>query len=255
MGVNRLALAALCLLTAVRCGGENEPSVMSGSSTTGGSGTTAPPSGTTAGTGAGQSGSGGTTPSSTGGSPSGSGGSTATAGSGNASGGMSAAAGSGESSDDAGSMAGMMSDMFSPLCEAVPPTAAGEAPTKGGACTAEDTQLCYKTCGPQSIGFKSETCTNGAYVEQSGCTFTNMDYACFKIPEMIDASCPMTAPQSGMPCEVAECTLCNAGGNYLDSKGESKTGYCVCPVAGASGSRKWSCASTTAWPCPSGRGC
>ena len=48
---------------------------------------------------------------------------------------------------------------------------AGEAPTKGGVCTPSDTQLCYKTCGPLSIGFKSETCTGGVYVEQSGCSF------------------------------------------------------------------------------------
>jgi hypothetical protein len=145
--------------------------------------------------------------------------------------------------------------MFSPLCSAVPMTAAGEAPTKGGACTADDPQLCYKTCGPQSIGFKSETCTNGAYAEQSGCSFPDGDYACFKIPTMMDASCPTMAPQATMPCEVAECTLCNVGGNYLDSSGASKAGYCVCPAPGASGSRKWSCASTTAWPCPAGKGC
>jgi hypothetical protein len=34
-----------------------------------------------------------------------------------------------------------------------------------------------------------------------------------------------------------------------------KTGYCVCPMPGASGTSKWSCASTTAWPCPTGKGC
>src|SRR6185503_21121380 len=80
---------------------------------------------------------------------------------------------------------------FSPLCSAVPPTAAGGEPTKGGVCTAADTQLCYKTCGPQSIGFKSETCTGGLYVEQSGCSFrAGMDYSCYKIPATISAACP-----------------------------------------------------------------
>jgi len=137
----------------------------------------------------------------------------------------------------------------------VPPTAAGQPPAKGGACTADDPQLCYKTCGPQSIGFKSETCTNGAYVEQSGCSFPDADYACFKIPATVDASCPTMTPQATMPCEVAMCTPCSVGGSYLDSGGASKTGYCVCPMAGAAGTRKWSCASTTAWPCPTGRGC
>ena len=68
-------------------------------------------------------------------------------------------------------------------------------------------------------------------------------------------ACPTTVPQATMPCEVAMCVLCNVGGNYLDSGGASKAGYCVCPMAGAAGSRKWSCASTTAWPCPLGQGC
>ena len=71
----------------------------------------------------------------------------------------------------------------------------------------------------------------------------------------VDASCPATAPQASQPCDVKECTLCNVGGNYLDSTGASKVGYCVCPPAGGSGTRKWSCASATAWPCPSGQGC
>jgi hypothetical protein len=26
-------------------------------------------------------------------------------------------------------------------------------------------------------------------------------------------------------------------------------------MPGASGTSKWSCASTTAWPCPTGKGC
>jgi hypothetical protein len=151
-------------------------------------------------------------------------------------------------------MAAASSGMFSPLCSDVPPTASG-APAKGGACTASDSQLCYKTCGPQSVGFKSETCTNGAYVEQSGCSFPDGDYACYKIPTTVDPSCPTTPPQATKPCEVAMCTPCNAGGNYLDSSGASKMGYCVCPMAGDSGMRNWSCASATAWPCPLGKGC
>ena len=144
---------------------------------------------------------------------------------------------------------------FSPLCSAVPVTMAGEAPTKGGVCTAADTQLCYKTCGPLSIGFKSETCTGGLYVEQSGCSFPDMDYACYKIPGTISVTCPESVPQASQACTVEPCTLCNVSGMYLDSGGASKEGYCVCPMAGSSGSRKWSCASSTAWPCPMGKGC
>jgi hypothetical protein len=180
-------------------------------------------------------GSGGATTSSTGGAP-------ATTGSG------------GDPGSSAGGTTG--GGTFAPVCTGVPVTAAGVAPTKGGACTATDSQLCYKTCGPQSIGFKSETCTGGIYAEQSGCSFeTSMDYSCYKIPASVSATCPATAPQASQPCTVAPCTPCNVAGNYLDSSGAAKAGYCVCPAPGASGASKWSCASATAWPCPAGQGC
>jgi hypothetical protein len=148
---------------------------------------------------------------------------------------------------------------FMPLCAGLT-TAAGPAPTKAGACTADDPQICYKTCGPQSSGFKSETCSAGAYAEQSGCAFPpELDATCFKLPTTQDASCPATPPQASTECTVAPCTLCNGGGGptgtYLDSKGASKAGYCVCPAPGASGTSKWSCASTDAWPCPGAKGC
>jgi hypothetical protein len=133
-------------------------------------------------------------------------------------------------------------------------------PTKAGACTAADPQLCYKTCGPASSGFKSETCSAGMYAEQSGCTFPDsLDAACYKLPAAQDASCPTTAPMASTECTVAPCTLCNGGGGptgtYLDSKGAAKIGYCICPAPGASGTSKWSCASTDAWPCPGAKGC
>lgn len=133
-------------------------------------------------------------------------------------------------------------------------TAAGAAPTKGGACTDADPKLCYKTCGPESKGFKSETCTSGAYAEQSGCSFPAGDYSCYKIPTAVDPSCPTTAPQASTACTVAPCVLCGGSTGYLDSSGASKTGFCVCPTS-ASGTNKWSCAATTAWPCPAGNGC
>jgi hypothetical protein len=147
---------------------------------------------------------------------------------------------------------------FQPLCASLT-TAAGAAPTKGGTCTAADPQLCYKTCGPESKGFKSETCTasatGSAYVEQSGCTFpTGADYSCYKIPAVLSASCPTTTPQASTACSVAACTVCNVAGNYLDSGSVSKVGNCVCP-ASVAGTSKWSCASSTAWPCPGGQGC
>jgi hypothetical protein len=222
-------LAGALAFQAAGCGSSNEPST-AGSGGTGGAST---------GTGGATTGTGGTTTTGSGGT----GGSTTGSGGGGA-GGTSGAGGAGGGGN------------FSPLCSAVPVTAAGEAPTKGGVCTASDSQLCYKTCGPLSIGFKSETCVGGLYVEQSGCSFVaDQDYACYKIPAPVSATCPTTVPQASLACTVAECTPCNVGGMYLDSGGASKEGFCVCPMAGSSGSRKWSCASSTAWPCPAGKGC
>ena len=144
---------------------------------------------------------------------------------------------------------------FSPLCSAVQ-TAAGVSPTKGGVCTAADPQLCYKGCGPENTGFKSETCTTGAYAEQSGCSFkADQDFACYKIPATPDAACPTTTIVASTPCTVAPCTACtDATKHYFDSQMNLKTGYCVCPTS-ATGTSKWSCASDTAWPCPTGKGC
>lgn len=92
--------------------------------------------------------------------------------------------------------------------------------------------------GPESKGFKSETCTASAYAEQSGCSFAAGDYSCYKIPAAADANCPPTAPQASSACTVAACVVCGGTTGYLDSSGASKTGYCVCPASG-----KWSCAS------------
>jgi hypothetical protein len=64
----------------------------------------------------------------------------------------------------------------------------------------------------------------------------------------------------GMSCDVPPCTLCNSlqgavGGQYLDSSGAGKVGWCVCNPPNANGQRTWSCAADTAWPCPLGAGC
>jgi hypothetical protein len=135
-----------------------------------------------------------------------------------------------------------------PICGS---TGAGTAIAKSVACTASDPQLCYKTCGPASIGVKSETCTTGAYMEMSGCSFDpGMNYSCYKIPTALDASCPTTIPQAGQACTVATCVVCDVGGMYLDTSSMMKTGYCVCQASG-----KWTCAATNAWPCPGGTGC
>ena len=149
---------------------------------------------------------------------------------------------------------GTTATSFQPLCSGLT-TAAGGAPSKGGACSSTDPQLCYKTCGPESKGFKSETCTSGSYAEQSGCTFPAGDYSCYKIPGTVDPTCPTTAPQASQACTVAKCVICAGTTGYLDSTGASKTGYCVCPQDSDGNPTKWSCASTTAWPCPSANGC
>jgi hypothetical protein len=152
--------------------------------------------------------------------------------------------------------------MFSPLCSAVPMTAAGAAPTKGGACTAMDPQLCYKTCGPEKSGVKSLTCAaDGTYAEMSGCTFDpTRDFSCYSIPEVATTICPNETPQASQTCDVPSCMPCNstfglAGGQYFDSGGAAKVGWCVCQAPNAAGVRTWSCASDTAWPCPLGAGC
>lgn len=133
-------------------------------------------------------------------------------------------------------------------------TEAGLEAKKGTACTETDVQLCWRTCGPNSVGWKSETCTAGAYVE-GDCQFPAGDYSCYAIPAAVDATCPATAPQATMECTVAECTPCNTNGEYLDSSGAVKVGYCVCGAPDNEGLRKWTCASDTAWPCPAGEGC
>jgi len=132
-------------------------------------------------------------------------------------------------------------------------TAAGPTPTKGGPCTSTDPALCYKTCGPEASGFKSETCVAGIYAEQSGCYFPpDLDYSCYRIPAVLDPSCPATL-QASTPCTVAPCTVCDVSGEYLDTTGAIQVGYCVC--AGNAGITKWSCAHATAWPCPANKGC
>jgi hypothetical protein len=142
-----------------------------------------------------------------------------------------------------------------PSCD-VTRTSAGAEIKKGVACTDQDPQLCWRTCGPGSVGWKSETCVAGSYAE-GDCQFpVDGDYSCYAIPDAIDAEvCPSDVPQATEACDVPECTLCNLGGEYLDSGGSVKMGYCVCNPPNADGARSWTCASDTAWPCPLGNGC
>ena len=81
-------------------------------------------------------------------------------------------------------------------------------------------------------------------------------YECYAIPDELNADCPTDeTPQASVECDVPECNPCNVDDQYLTSSGEAKVGYCVCQPANSEGTRTWSCASGTAWPCPLGQGC
>jgi hypothetical protein len=141
-------------------------------------------------------------------------------------------------------------------------TGAGVAIAKGIACTATDTQLCTKTCGPEKQGTKTETCSGGSYVEGSNCSFPPANnYMCYALPATADPGCPTDptmAPEASQPCTIPDCVVCGGTAaaqttGYKDSTGAAKVGYCVCQSGAASPT--WSCASNTAWPCPGNTGC
>ena len=135
-------------------------------------------------------------------------------------------------------------------------------PISHGGCTSLDPLSCYKTCGPEKTGTKSQTCQNGNYVDTTACTFDpSKDYSCYAIPSVANGVCPAgVAPQGSEACDVDHCVLCNSaggllGGLYTDSSGAPHTGYCTCQPPNAQGLRTWTCAGETAWPCPAGAGC
>jgi hypothetical protein len=132
---------------------------------------------------------------------------------------------------------------------------------QGGACTATDQQFCYKPCGPEGAGVRSETCrSSGLYAEMDGCSYDpTRDYSCYRIPVEPDAACA-GAPQAGTPCDLPACRPCNsrggiARGEYFSAAGAATTGWCVCEAPDAAGKRTWSCANAPTWPCPLGSGC
>lgn len=130
-----------------------------------------------------------------------------------------------------------------------------------------DVPFCYRACGPENVGVQSETCQtsgqlNGVYLQMSGCAFDPArDFSCYKIPTAANAVCAIgVTPEASKPCDVPHCTLCNSlqgltGGQFLDTTGAPKVGWCVCREPNSVGQRTWSCGSDTSWPCPLGRGC
>ncbi len=127
--------------------------------------------------------------------------------------------------------------------------------TKAAVCSDTDPQVCTKTCGPEKVGLKTETCLSGVYVE-GACQFDPArDYSCYKIPATEDPACPTTLPQAGAACTITDCVVSGGASGYLDSTGAMKLGYCVCQASATAPPPTWSCATTTAWPCPLGNGC
>jgi hypothetical protein len=135
--------------------------------------------------------------------------------------------------------------VFSPSCPNLKIAADGGA----AACSPSDPQLCSETCGPRSLGQRTETCACGAYVP-GDCQFPAGDYSCFKIPNVTPAECPTVAPQDGQPCAIADCIVCGEDTGFLGSSGAPERGYCVCDAT----TRSWTCGHG-GWPCPGGTGC
>jgi hypothetical protein len=132
---------------------------------------------------------------------------------------------------------------------------------QGGACTPMDQQFCYKPCGPEMKGVRSETCrSSGLYAEMDGCSYDpTRDYACYRIPVEPDSACAAT-PQAGAVCDVPACRPCNSRGGivrgeFFSAAGAATIGWCVCQAPDAGGKRTWSCANAATWPCPLGSGC
>jgi len=252
-------MVATLLGAAGACGSSTKSTGSTGTGVGGSTGAGGSPAGQ------GSAGTGGSTGTGTGaggsGVPTGAGGSGAPGGSGGSgtptgSGGSGVSTGAGGAGGAAGmGAAGGGSSFGQPAC---PGTVA-----KGAPCGSSDVQFCYKTCGPEKTGVKAETCqTSGAYAEMSGCMFdSTVDYSCYKLPTLGNAACGASAtPINGSTCDVSACTICNSlegasGGSYFDSSGATKVGYCVCQAPNSAGTRTWSCASDTAWPCPGGSGC
>jgi hypothetical protein len=133
----------------------------------------------------------------------------------------------------------------------------------GETCTPADQQFCYKPCGPEGVGVKSETCqSSGLYTEMVGCSYDPArDYGCYRIPHAPNTGCTGgQTPQAGKPCGAPTCTPCNSrdgllGGEFASAAGGVSAGWCVCQPPDAAGARTWSCTNASQWPCPIGKGC
>ncbi len=114
---------------------------------------------------------------------------------------------------------------------------------KGGACTSVDQQVCYKTCGPEKTGVKSETCTGGVYYGDVRLHLRS-GQGLLLLPDpdgrQLRPARRARRRMASTPCDVPHCTLCNSlqgvvGGQYLDAGGAPKVGWCVCQEPNAAG--------------------
>jgi hypothetical protein len=114
--------------------------------------------------------------------------------------------------------------------------------SKGAPCTNQGV-ACKKTCGPQSLGWKSETCNSGMIAESPTCEFectdTSVDWGCYSLAGAPTCN-PANIPMASQACTTAPCAPCTGG--YLDTSMASKMGDCICAAG------KWSCTASTQWP-------
>jgi len=132
-------------------------------------------------------------------------------------------------------------------------TAAGSIPAKAVVChgTAKSAAL-LRYLRPKSVGFKSKP-ARAEPTRSSQVLFPReSDYSCYKIPSVVDPSCPLPWPQASQPCSVAIACPATSMVATGDSKGAAKTGYCVCPTTSAGTPGKWTCAKHNRLAVPGG---
>ena len=126
----------------------------------------------------------------------------------------------------------------------------------GENCAPTDEQLCYKRCGPDGVGVKSETCqSSGLYTEMVGCAYDlSRDYSCYRIPMRAQRRLPERAATAGGSALRAGAVhrVQQSGGacrrRFASGAGAVSEGWCVCQAANAAGLRTWSCAGDRPGP-------
>ena len=120
-------------------------------------------------------------------------------------------------------------------------------------------QFCYKTCGPEKTGVKSETCTTaGTYAEMSGCSSTRPGLLLLQDPDGGQHGLPRGRDAAGLE-RPATVPALHALQQHAAASSAASTSTRPAPPRPAAASARsrtrtargtWSCASDTAWPCP-----